>query len=60
MHSFLTFLLGNEMFLQISFLIFLLFLFLQDYDLKDEDSIKRAMAYSNVVINCIGRNWETK
>ena len=31
-----------------------------DYDLKDEDSIKRAMAYSNVVINCIGRNWETK
>ncbi|KAK2188253.1 hypothetical protein NP493_138g01010 [Ridgeia piscesae] len=30
------------------------------YDMKDDDSIRRAMKYSNVVINLIGRDWETK
>ena len=28
--------------------------------MKDDDSIRRAMKYSNVVINLIGRDWETK
>lgn len=30
------------------------------YYLKDEDSIRKAMKYSNVVINLVGRDWETK
>jgi len=30
------------------------------YHLKDEDSIRKAMVHSNVVVNLIGRDWETK
>ncbi|PSN53607.1 hypothetical protein C0J52_00942 [Blattella germanica] len=30
------------------------------YDLRDEDSIRKAVKYSNVVINLVGRDWETK
>jgi NADH dehydrogenase (ubiquinone) 1 alpha subcomplex subunit 9 len=30
------------------------------YQLKDEESVRKAMAHSNVVINLIGRDWETK
>ncbi|CAG7721103.1 unnamed protein product [Allacma fusca] len=30
------------------------------YNLKDEESIRKAMSHSNVVINCIGRDWETR
>lgn len=30
------------------------------YDLRDEESIKKAIQYSNVVINLVGRDWETK
>lgn len=30
------------------------------YNLKDEDSIRKAMNHSNLVINVIGREWETK
>lgn len=30
------------------------------FDLRDEDSILKCIKYSNVVINCIGREWETK
>ncbi|PNF28532.1 NADH dehydrogenase [ubiquinone] 1 alpha subcomplex subunit 9, mitochondrial [Cryptotermes secundus] len=30
------------------------------YDLRDEESIKKAIRYSNVVINLVGRDWETK
>ncbi|XP_011501325.1 PREDICTED: NADH dehydrogenase [ubiquinone] 1 alpha subcomplex subunit 9, mitochondrial [Ceratosolen solmsi marchali] len=29
-------------------------------DLRDEDVIRNSVKYSNVVINLIGRNWETK
>ncbi|XP_021968490.1 NADH dehydrogenase [ubiquinone] 1 alpha subcomplex subunit 9, mitochondrial isoform X2 [Folsomia candida] len=29
------------------------------FHLRDEDSIRKAMKYSNVVINLIGRDWET-
>ena len=32
----------------------------QPFDLRDEESIKKSMKYSNVVINLIGRDWETK
>jgi len=30
------------------------------FSLKDEESIRKCMKYSNVVINLIGRDWETK
>lgn len=30
------------------------------FDLRDEDSIRRCVKYSNVVINLIGREYETK
>lgn len=30
------------------------------YDLRDEESIKKAVQYSHVVINLVGRDWETK
>lgn len=30
------------------------------YHLKDEDSIAKSIKYSNVVINLVGRDWETK
>lgn len=30
------------------------------YNLRDEDSIRKAVKYSNVVINLVGRDWETK
>lgn len=30
------------------------------YNLRDEDSIRQAVKYSNVVINLVGRDWETK
>lgn len=30
------------------------------YYLKDQESIKRAVKYSNVVINLVGRDWETR
>jgi len=29
------------------------------YNLRDEESIRKAMKYSNVVINLVGRDWET-
>jgi len=32
----------------------------QPYHLNDEDSIRKAVKYSNVVINLVGRDWETK
>ncbi|CAG5106225.1 Similar to Ndufa9: NADH dehydrogenase [ubiquinone] 1 alpha subcomplex subunit 9 [Cotesia congregata] len=30
------------------------------FQLRDEDSIRKCMKYSNVVVNLIGRDWETK
>lgn len=32
----------------------------QPYDLRDEESIRKAIKYSNVVINLVGRDFETK
>lgn len=37
-----------------------LMLCLQEWDCKDKDSIRRAVEHSNVVINLIGKEWETK
>ncbi|XP_077453259.1 NADH dehydrogenase [ubiquinone] 1 alpha subcomplex subunit 9, mitochondrial isoform X1 [Stigmatopora argus] len=31
-----------------------------DWDAKNKDSIKRALEHSNVVINLVGKEWETK
>lgn len=30
------------------------------YDIRDEESIAKSMQYSNVVINLVGRDYETK
>lgn len=30
------------------------------FNLRDEDSIRKCIKYSNVVVNLIGRDWETK
>lgn len=30
------------------------------FHLRDEDSIRKCIKYSNVVINLIGRDWETR
>merc|ERR1711976_64472 len=30
------------------------------FDLRDEDSLRECMKHSNVVVNCIGRDWETR
>lgn len=32
----------------------------QPYNLRDEEAIAKAVRYSNVVINLVGRDWETK
>jgi NADH dehydrogenase (ubiquinone) 1 alpha subcomplex subunit 9 len=34
--------------------------FFVPYDLRDEESIRKSIQYSNVVINLVGRDWETK
>lgn len=33
---------------------------MQEWDARDKDSIKRALEHSNVVINLVGREWETR
>lgn len=30
------------------------------YNLRDENSIREAVKYSNVVVNLVGRSWETR
>lgn len=30
------------------------------YDLRDEESIRKSIQYSDIVINLVGRDWETK
>lgn len=32
----------------------------QEWDARNKDSIRKALAHSNVVINLVGREWETK
>lgn len=32
----------------------------QPFNLKDEEAIEKAVRYSNVVINLVGRDWETR
>lgn len=32
----------------------------QPFHLQDDESIRKAVKYSNVVINLVGRDWETK
>lgn len=32
----------------------------QEWDARDKESIKRAIAHSDVVINLVGREWETR
>ncbi|XP_066255635.1 NADH dehydrogenase [ubiquinone] 1 alpha subcomplex subunit 9, mitochondrial [Euwallacea similis] len=34
--------------------------YFHQYNLNDEDSIRKALKYSNVVINLVGREWETR
>ncbi|RZB40260.1 NADH dehydrogenase [ubiquinone] 1 alpha subcomplex subunit 9, mitochondrial [Asbolus verrucosus] len=34
--------------------------FFHPFDIRDEDSIAKVVRYSNVVINLIGRDWETR
>lgn len=36
------------------------FIILQEWDARNKDSIKRALEHSNVVINLVGREWETR
>lgn len=35
-------------------------LLLQEWNGRNKDSIRRAVEHSNVVINLVGREWETK
>ena len=35
-------------------------IFFHPFDIRDEESIRRCIKYSNVVINLIGREYETK
>ena len=35
-------------------------LLLQEWSGRDKDSIRRAVEHSNVVVNLVGREWETK
>lgn len=37
-----------------------LFIVLKEWDARNKDSIKQAMENSNVVINLVGREWETR
>lgn len=37
-----------------------LFIVLKEWDARNKDSIKQAMEHSNVVINLVGREWETR
>lgn len=30
------------------------------YNIRDKETVKRAMLHSNVVINLVGKNWETR
>jgi len=36
------------------------FLIVQEYDVRDNDAIERAVKHSDTVYNLIGRDWETK
>ena len=35
-------------------------IYFHPFDLRDEDSILKCIKYSNVVVNLIGRDWETR